>query len=112
MRADFSRDDIDDALPIRARLGIEPEREKRIGWRSPIPENPRALLAADSHGLMPLNGAEMIWNRRGHVGELQKIWSYKERFPKLGRFETIAADTQSALTSLRETLSDDVSMEG
>jgi len=112
MCADFSGDDIDDALPVGASFGVEPEREKRICRRSPVPEDLRALLTADSHGLMPLNGAEMIWNRRGHVGELQKIWSYKERFQKLGRFETIAADTQSALTSLRETLSDDVSMEG
>lgn len=72
MRADLCSDDIDDALPIRARFGIEPEREKRIGRRSPIPENPRALLAADGHGLMPLNGAEMIWNRRGHQAYSEK----------------------------------------
>lgn len=71
MCANLCGDDIDDALPIRARFCVEPESEKRIGGRSSISENSRALLAADSHGLMPLNGAEIIWNRRGHLGELR-----------------------------------------
>jgi hypothetical protein len=85
MRAKLCSDQIDDAFPVGAGLGMKPEREKRIGRRATIPENSRALLAADSHGLMPLNGTEIIWNRRGHLGELRKKTFFEERFPRLDR---------------------------
>jgi hypothetical protein len=85
MRTKLCSDQIDDAFPIGASLGMKPERDKRIRRRAAIPENSRALLAADSHCLMPLNGTEIIWNRRGHLGELRKKTFFEERFPRLGR---------------------------
>jgi len=87
MRAKLCGNEINDAFPIGARLGLKPEREKRIGRRASIPENPSALLTAHSHGLVPLDGAEIIWNRRGHLGELRKKTFFEERFPRFGSSE-------------------------
>ena len=71
MRAELGGDEINHALPVGIVFSPQTERGKGFDWRSAIPENPRTLLAAHGDGLMPLNGAQVFWNRGGHLFTLQ-----------------------------------------
>ncbi len=111
MRAKLGCKQIDDALPIRIFFSPEAEGGHRIAWRTAVTENSRALLTADGDGLMPLDGAQIIWDRGGHLIELRKNF-FRGTISEVSALPTLAADTQSAVTSLRETVSHDVSIEG
>jgi hypothetical protein len=67
MRAKLDGDKINDALPIRNVIGIQTERDENIGRRPAVTKYPRAILAAHREGLVPLDGAQVFWNRGGHL---------------------------------------------
>jgi hypothetical protein len=111
MRAKLGSEQIDDAFPTGVVLGLQSEGDQRIAGRPAIAKDPRTLLTADSYGLMPLNGAQVIGDRGGHLIETPKN-IFRGTISEAYTFQTLAADTQSAVTSLRETVSHDVSIEG
>jgi len=111
MRANLGRDLIDRSLPRQMIVGTQSKRRQCILRRAAIAENSRALLPADGNGLMPLNRTEVVRNRGGHGATPHKL-QLSRNFDEGGRVPKQAADTQNAVTSLRETLSDDVSIEG
>jgi hypothetical protein len=84
MRAKLGSEQIEDAFPIGIVLSLQSEGNQCIARRPAIAKNPRTLLAADGYGLMPLNGAQVIWDRWGHLIELRKTF-FEERFPRLAR---------------------------
>jgi len=109
--AEFAGNLIDDALPARPILRVQTKCDERILWRTAVFEDARTLLPADGNGLMPLDGAKMVGNRGGHfTAPLWPLSSKNDLEPR--GVPTLAADTQSILTSLRETVLRDVSIEG
>ena len=111
MRTNLGRDLIDGTFPRQMIIRAQSESRQRVLRRTAVSENTRALLPADGDSLMPLNGTEVVRNRGGHGATPHKI-QLSRNFDGGGRVPKQAADTQNAVTSLRETLSDDVSIEG
>lgn len=71
MRAKLGCDEIDDTLPIGVVFRLQAKRKKSVTRGTAVPKNPSALLAAHRNGLMPLNGAQVFWNRGGHIFALR-----------------------------------------
>ena len=120
MGAQLSRDQIDGFVPIDIIAVCQANCGERIARRTAVPKDPRAGLPADSDGLVPLNGVDVVGDRGGHqISSAKTLHVLGKWAGKLGmhetrnrRRETRAADTQSAMTSLRETLQCDASIEG
>jgi hypothetical protein len=68
-------------------------------------------LTTNGNGLMPLDRTQIVGNRGGHLQLHINTAPLRNLNGGLG-VPKQAADTQSALTPLRETLSRDVSIEG
>lgn len=67
MTAKLRRDEIDSAFPICILFGLQSESRESIAGRTAITENPRTTFTAYRDGLMPLDGAHVVWNRGGHL---------------------------------------------
>jgi len=67
VRAKLSGNEVDDALPVCILFGPQAECAQRIAWCATIAKDSRAALAAHRDSLMPLDGAQMVWNRGGHL---------------------------------------------
>lgn len=67
MRAKLGSDEVHHTLPSGASLTLQSESRERVIGQTAITKNARALFAADGNGLMPLDGADVIWDGRGHL---------------------------------------------
>lgn len=104
---------IDRFLPSDRVIGRQAECCQRVARCTAIAKNARARLAADGNGLMPLNGIEVIGDRGGHVFSSGMTLHANNQLGAHARCDKRqAADTQSAGTSLRETVVRDVWIEG
>ena len=67
MRAKLDRDLVYGTLPSHGFISTQAENSERILWRATIAKHARAFLTADGDSLVPLDRAQVIGNRGGHL---------------------------------------------